>query len=614
MIGSENVGRSLGVAVRRAATVAFLLLAGCGSGGNGTTPSENGFGLVSLPDGDGDSRAVRLYPAAGQESRWCVFRGWPDERIHVFESCDTSAPHRVPFGRGLEGELLLFQVADIDDTIYLLTYDARLNVPSGRIPGVVSDGVGVWRIRGGASPEATKLAEKLPLGGFDNVIYAQASAAGLRVCAIRRCFTIDDATAPHEWTLPAMGSYELLEMVFADAVAYAIVRTPDDAITGNVDTAGFHYALAQLDPAGASIERISSDCIPYRLAATPGHVSWSCARTPAELADVQKFDFARLPHSGLIDYGASNLEGRMAWSQVYYLNGLMQLGGPYLPRLRAAGDWSLLRERLRNEVALAALHALASDDGLASRRYSLTRTPITFALHLGRIGQTLHAAYETGHDSPEAVAARTALAVRLFDLSGTVEEAVEILYQGKVYASLRYTKGSDFWADGANVPHNYVSGYVLGLLSLSGEGTAVARAVELMQAVVDVEGIDSKDMWDYWWAQGEDGWTAADQISVNTPEYSGFRGVAHITYRSMDAAALLRLREVRPEAVTSTTVQHLARLVSTGKLLPLVNQELVRIGTAATLDQVVAYRYARSGLQRDVQSQVWALEQLAAGG
>lgn len=590
------------------------LLSACG-GGSGAVggpivnPNVLSAGLVALPGGDGGRAAVRLFPSDGETSRWCVYRAWPDETIHVFDNCNAGAPQAVEFPRGHEGELLLFKVLPASDRLYLFTYDARRNVPSGRIPGVLIDGVDIWEL--GGAPRL--VAETMPLGGFDNLIHAVAQPGGLNVCAIQRCFSVVAGSPPQEWQLAGLGERHFVDLVLHGDSVDALVRSADNASTGEPPTSSFAYAHARLSPMAASVEPISADCVPFRFSAPAGMVSWRCADTPADFAEILRTDLARMPHGGLIDLGASNEEGRIAWNQVYYLNGLMQLAGGSLPALSAAADWSPLKQRIRAEVQLLALRGVSSDSGYQARRYSLRRTPLVVALHLGRIATTLERAARTGHDSPEAASTRNRLWSQLWELRGTLEQLGQAVDAGQSFVTLKQRRSADFWCDGTTAPFNYLSAYVHGLLALRpADAAALDRAALLMQPILRLEGLESASSWRYWWAEGRDGWAASDGVSINTPAYAGYPSLAHISYRTMDAAALLRLHALHPDAVSMQVVVQLRQLLARGALLPALMEEFADRGEAVLLDPAVARRFARSAGPWELQSQVWALEQLAS--
>lgn len=613
---------SASTALARLACIGVLIVtAGCGGGGGSdpspappapTAPPPVAIppGLTQIPGASAGTLGVRVFPAAGQLSKWCVFRGWPDEQLHVFSGCDTAAPRVAPFARAAQGGLLLAGVADAGERLWLLTYDATRNIPSGRIPGVVSEGIDVLLFSATSATEPLQVAERIGLGGAFDPVYAAATADELTACAIDHCFTVNANTTVTQWITPAMSSYELVEAQAVAGSVEAIVRLKDDHVTGNADLANFHYAAASLHPDRVELTPIAADCVPYSLTLAAGGATWNCARTRAQMAELLRQELARMPNGGMMDFGVSNLEGRVAWSQAYYLDGLTRLTGGSLPVLAAAGDWTALRTRLRSELELLA-ERVQSTEGLASKRYSMQRSAQTFALHLGRTAQVLRTGTETGHGSPAVELARERLQAQLRSLNGTVEQPTDAAEGGNSYATLRYARNADFWCDGANVPYNYISGIVGGLLSAGQVATAdVERATVLVRPLLALEQLDSAALWRYWWARGSNGWTAADDVSTNTPDYSGSSGVAHVTYRSMDAVALLRLQAENPGAVPPAVIANIRRLTIEGGLLPWVNAELAA-QDRVTLASAVAYRYARSAAPWELQAQVWALEQLA---
>jgi hypothetical protein len=588
-----------------------LLVSACGGGSD--KPAAPDDGLWALP-GNNSTRAVRLHPAPGAEHNWCVYRTWPDERVQVFSGCNTAAPLAQSYSRGATGELLVFGVVPHGNLLYLLVYDARRNIPSGRVPGTVRDGVDVVRFDASApQAEPQVLATELPLGGFDNLIHAAADDGGLTACAARSCLRIVPGQPQQTWTSAALSAYEMVEAAPAADHAFALLRRVDDGYSGAAADASFHYAWARLGASGTQLDRIPRDCLPYALSAAPGAAAptWQCAQGAAGMASVLQHELQRMPGSGLMDYGSSNSEGRIAWSQAYYLAGLLELGGPAAPRLSAAADWAPLRQRLNNEVQLLARQGTQVPGGYASRRYAMTRSPLTFALHLGRVARVLDVAQRRGISGTDP--AREALAQRLWQLDGTVEMLSTVTWRGASHSTLAVTPGADFWCDGANVPYNYVSAYADGLLLLrSTDPAARQRAQTLLQPLLQYETLPTARTWKYWWARGFDGWTADQAVSSNTPTYAGYRSEAHISYRSLDAMAVLRLAAADSSAVPAALVAHLRTLTAEGALLPWVNAELARSGAPVTLSSDAAYRHARSAGPWEIESQVWALERLAS--
>jgi hypothetical protein len=597
----------------RAALLAVTgLVAACG-GGTGepavaTQPPQR-WNLQTLPAELG--QGARLYPLqTPTHDGWCLYRSWPDERLHVVADCGSAQPRVIAYPRAAAGELLALQAWEVEGRFVLAVYDAARNIPSGRIPGTSSDGVDVLRF--GRDGTLATLAERLPLGGFDNLLHGGATDAGFTVCGTRRCFVLADGAAPQEWNTADLARHEIVEAVVRPWGVDALVRSADDGYSG-ASPDGFGFAWARIDGTGLlRLEPVPGDCVPYRLQADAARASWQCARTAAELADLLRAEIARMPHGGLIDWGASNAEARVVWSQVYYLSGLMQLNGGALPRLAAAADWSALRDRLQAEVDLLARRADPALDGYRVRRYSMQRTPLLFALHLGRIAQVLDVARHSGYRSADVTQAMSRVAARLASLDGTVERAYRLQVPAGRFDALQFTPGIDFWCDGANVPFNYTSAYVHGLLVAQG-ASEVPRAQALMAPLLSLEPLATSTGWHYWWGPGADGWTAADGLSVNTPAYAGSNGPAHITYRSIDAMALMALAQRDPAALPAGLTPRLRELVAQGSLLPSVNEAAARLpGGAVTLQARTAYRWSRAAAPWELQSQVWALEALAS--
>ncbi|HOB92506.1 MAG TPA: hypothetical protein PK306_03440 [Aquabacterium sp.] len=610
------LGRALGRGWRwPGLLVTAWVLAACGGGSGGTggapnvTPAAPRWQLQTLPAGLGEG--TRLHPAqAPAADGWCLYRSWPDEHLHVVADCGSDQPRVVSYPRAAQGELLALQAFEADGSLLLAVYDAARNIPSGRIPGTTSDGVDVVRFsRDGA---LSTLAERLPLGGFDNLLHGGSTADGFTLCGASRCFVLATGAPAREWDTAGLAGHEIVEAVVSPWGVDALVRTIDDGYSGRPPD-GFGFAWARIDDNGARVlQTVPSDCVPHKLQADAVRATWQCARTPAELADLLRGEIARMPHGGLIDLGASNVEARIVWSQVYYLSGLMQLGGGSLPHLAAAADWSLLRDRLRAEVDLLARRADALLDGYRVRRYAMQRTPLLFALHLGRVAQVLDVARTTGHDSATVAQAMARVGDRLATLDGTVEQAYRQQVPQGTFDALRFTPGIDFWADGANVPFNYTSAYVHGLLLARGPDQA-ERAQALLAPLLTLEPVASATGWHYWWGRGVSGWTAAEGVSVNTPNYAGSNGPAHISYRSIDAMSLLTLERLQPGALPAGLQQHLRTLVAQGSLLPSVNEAASRLpGGAVALQARTAYRWSRAAAPWELQSQVWALETLAA--
>src|SRR5690606_36557663 len=118
-----------------------------------------------------------------------------------------------------------------------------------------------------------------------------------------------------------------------------------------------------------------------------------------ELRDLFLYEKSRMRNGGLIDFGDNNLEGRVAWNQVYYLHGLLSVAhGGLAFSSDELNDYA--RRRVIAEVDLIARLSETDQPGFRVKRYSLDREPLLFALHIGRIAEVLSRADRQGLGTP----------------------------------------------------------------------------------------------------------------------------------------------------------------------------------------------------------------------
>lgn len=559
---------------------------------------------------DESRRAIQVYPRGLKDTNWQVLRQYPSGEIQILAR-GAAGWQDVKF-QGSSSVHLRY-VVESNEALYLFTYDVEHNHPSGRSLQSAREGIDVWRVER-SSTQASPLALGLPLGGIDDAIVARASRGTVDACGGGKCIRLKDDGQVQNWASGVPAGYEFLEVRFdGDDDAFALVRRAPNRETGNYDFEQTPYAVVTLqNPESGnfqSVQDVQAECLPFRIRlSSKGQPVWSCARSAKELAEVFQSDFDRQLLNNLADIGMSNVEGRIAWSLVYTLGAILDLDAANTPLLVQATDWSGVKGILVEAVDLVARQGSDHEMGYASRRYSIDRSPLLFALHLGRIAALLSDAEAAGFASESTALQLQRLREQLDSLADTVETPMQVGSK----LTLGYRKGARFWADGSNVPHNYVSGYVHGLLASTSRPTDVAfHAADLLAPLVQGEKLASSDVWNYWWGVGFHGWAVTDGISLNTGGYSGYTGVAHISYRSMDAAAVARLATVDPSLVDSRVIENIQRLVRNGGLLPFVIRDLVRLGPTQGLDASVAMRFARSANPIDLHSQLFALEALA---
>ncbi len=225
----------------------------------------------------------------------------------------------------------------------------------------------------------------------------------------------------------------------------------------------------------------------------------------------------------------------------------------------------------------------------------------------------LKRAESIGVTSSDIIQAQSYILQELRSLNSTVEQYESCHYEKIPQClTLKYKKNYPFWADGVNVPYNYISGYVLGLLSLSNASHDVLIAESLMRPLILIESFsESPRLWRYWWGLGHEGWSFANSPSANTQRWSGNKvghGLAHLSYRTMDAMALLMLAYKTKDTKLLKLVDYLPALIKLGAILPFAEELAPSQRTKLSL--LTAKRFARSVRPQDLQSQVWALASL----
>lgn len=133
------------------------------------------------------------------------------------------------------------------------------------------------------------------------------------------------------------------------------------------------------------IPTFAPSAIPYRVRFEGGEVRVSEATTPADFAAMLRFDIERL-NAGTLEYGIDNVEGRIPWSQLYYLNGFLDLLGL---SQQQPDHWASfgplmaeIRSRLDMEAALLDQHWSAGR--YTTRAFSVDRSPQLFAVQTAR--------------------------------------------------------------------------------------------------------------------------------------------------------------------------------------------------------------------------------------
>jgi hypothetical protein len=508
--------------------------------------------------------------------------------------------------------------------LFALVYDVTANLPSGRrVDRVASEALDLYEMKiADGKLSFLDVARGIPLGGIDVAARILPFSGGALACTQAGCVKLSAVGRPAIGPIltPPDGHphRQLVEAASDGARAYAIYQGEyDDRFSPPPaeNSPGFSICEISEKP---SCNFLPTEEIPYGLSVVAGAPRYETVRTRGDLARLIEHDLRRMPHHGIAAFAENNLEGRLAWSAVYYLNGVLELAEQSW-RETFGGSADLLRRKARDR-ALAETLAIARLGRTAypwyfAKRYSLQREPIASLVHLGRFAALFARAERLGgqrevHEALLEVSAELTAPTRVIEEFRTPPLSP--------HPQLGVRRFAPFWADGSSAPWNYMSAWIEG--GASGGGFArnkrVLRFAEACaRSFQEIEKLDlSPKQWNYSAGSILEGWSPESGVSANTPEWRGDKTqttTAHISYRSMDAMALAALRRAGSDAVPAERLAYLARLVEEGLLYPFVARGLEAAGQPVNIPPHIARLYARSALPWQIQNQATALERLA---
>ena len=503
-----------------------------------------------------------------------------------------------------------------DDAFYLVAYNTTDNLPSGRRREVPRNVLALYRLVKTDNVETLELIDdSLLTADIEAGALVARDVDGVLICAQSSCRQLTSKSGgklvPGKvMSVAADGKpLEIIEIAAGDGKAYALAqRVVDDRFAPPVPASASHFFLCDL-LAKSACDGLDPMSAPFNLRIVDGKPTLDDARDRASLIKLVYFDLARSGMNGLANLGENNMEGRIAWSQVYYLNGLLSLYDlatslELPPALKA-------QVRSRVELEIKALGKIAETPypGFLVKRYALDREPYASLLHNARVLKVVWRANALipssrsdsfDHIGTDTLAAHNA--IERFDPANSSTPA-----RGYI------RKYFPFWADGARVPWNFQSGWVEAVVWAPSVSKGVRdMAASMIQDFLKTEKIaGGKQKWSYATGTTATGWTAADQVSANTPDYGGDTANpagAQISYRSMDAMAVLAAMRGGLVPFDRRLLDHLADLVRQGLLYPFVNEELRRAGNEQVIPFATSRLYIRSRLPWQIQNQAWALQ------
>ncbi|EKF9632127.1 hypothetical protein O1C64_003660, partial [Vibrio cholerae] len=279
--------------------------------------------------------------------------------------------------------------------LYLILYDAINNTPSGRsLTGVTNHSQIVFVDV--HSKSVSILSTSLDLGGIDTALSSSQWGNGIAVCSINRCYSVENDNGVTDWDKSRWknlyifndlneSAIEFVEVSFNNnqKIVSAIMRkTYDSRFNGNLTKDYADYYLVVFDDERLfHFEKIKDD-VPWGLSFNNIVVNYKLVSQAENKIDVFYYDLERLTMGGKLQLAINNMEGRVVWSQLYYLNGIQSA-----LTLFSDADYitKSLESQLEYELGFLSKLCISEYPGLKVKRYSLEREPIDIALHLAQV-------------------------------------------------------------------------------------------------------------------------------------------------------------------------------------------------------------------------------------
>jgi hypothetical protein len=333
--------------------------------------------------------------------------------------------------------------------------------------------------------------------------------------------------------------------------------------------------------------------------------------------------------SGIMELGINNVEGRVAWSQIYFLNGLMDLLSLALSDETAADFWqpilSLARQRLDLEIHLLD-RLMQSEFGFRTKAFTVGREPAIFAVQTSRL-LLLFNRYRRLFPEGVTIASLPRLRRTVLSLDGHIDvlttagpDSVEP-EPGRKY--LHWPKGSAFYFDGLNVPYNHQNEWAYAVFDTLKDSPAADTAeqdalaastdiiIQFIGAIAPQGEMPASGMWPYWWGKAREGWTANEGTSRHRPDYPGDRLTAWISFRSIDVMSVLAASPHLARAREPALRNSIAALVHAGLVYPFVAASFDSMESLPLPNRAAAVSYGRMTAPSDLQSAVYAYYTLA---
>ncbi len=350
-------------------------------------------------------------------------------------------------------------------------------------------------------------------------------------------------------------------------------------------------------------------------------VQYRTLTTNNDLKELFLHDFLNNKGAGTLYLGTNNIEGWSAWAQVYYLNGMLsflELCEKDIEFYEVFEKYiKAVKSRLDLEVLLL-LNQYESSDGLEVRTFSIDRSLATFAVQSSRFAMVIRRYLDIG-PSKEIEKKYSTLKNNVLSLKNhmeTLERGVSNVVSKSWNPSeeyyLRWPKGNKFYFDGLPVPYNHQNEWATFLL----ESSHKPKFIEIGSSVVELfvnhitnngksASLPKNAIWPYWWGLAWDGYGERDAISENKKSYVGDKGDGWISFRSIDAIAMISLFKKKQE-LRERYLKDIVGYTGKGEVYPFVSKALGAFNLRPLLGRNVVSEYIRFSTPWEFDNSVWS--------
>lgn len=347
------------------------------------------------------------------------------------------------------------------------------------------------------------------------------------------------------------------------------------------------------------------------------------ATTSNDLAELFLYDLKRGQQSGLLELGINNTEGRIPWSQIYYLNGFMDallLAREHVSANKIFNELAKdIYKRLTMEIDILD-RLLDTEFGYSTKGFTHDRSDALFAVQTSRL-LLLFDRYQ--EEFPGGLVLQNVEKLR--KMVSALDDHIEIIsFEGedekwmkKGTAHLRWPKCSAFYFDGMSVPFNHQNEWAYSLFNSARIMQEDINEVwldapkDIVKFFLDTVGVAGGfppvEQWYYWYGHAYDGWTIADERSCNMPEYPGDRGLAWISFRTIDLMSILSSLNYVPSFDNKKIIDTAQHLLRKGDVYPFAARSLLEVGHYPVVEIKALERYYRAVAPWEISNSPWAI-------